>query len=97
MTKRTAGAFDIRNIIAMLLGAYGVVLVVLGFVSADDHELEKADGLNINLWGGAGMLVVAAAMVTWSMVKPVVVPDDVETVDGNDPVSKPSGPGQDPN
>ncbi|MFI5425670.1 hypothetical protein [Aeromicrobium sp. UC242_57] len=42
--------------IAGLLAAYGVILVLLGVFNASDEELARGDGLNINLWGGAGML-----------------------------------------
>ena len=55
--KKTAGAFDIRMIIAMLIGLYGVVLVVTGLFATSDADLDKADGFNINLWAGLGMVV----------------------------------------
>jgi len=69
-----AGAFDIRTFIAVLIGIYGVVLVVMGLVATSDAELQKAAGLNINLWAGIGMLVFAAAFQAWAMLRPVVVP-----------------------
>ena len=71
--KKTAGAFDIRVIIAMLIGLYGVVLVVTGLFATSDADLEKADGININLWAGLGMVAVAAAFLIWSRVRPIVV------------------------
>lgn len=74
--KRTAGAFDIRFIIAALIGTYGIVLVLLGIFNNTQAELDRADGLNINLWAGLGMIVVAAAFALWAKVKPIVVPDD---------------------
>jgi drug/metabolite transporter (DMT)-like permease len=73
--KKTAGAFDIRVIIAMLIGLYGVVLVVTGLFATSDADLDKADGFNINLWAGLGMVIVAAAFVVWSRVRPIVVED----------------------
>ncbi|MFY0406208.1 hypothetical protein [Solicola sp. PLA-1-18] len=76
--KKTAGAFDIRSIIGALLGTYGVILVLLGLFNATDAELARGDGLNINLWGGLGMVVVAALFITWARLRPVVVPDDFE-------------------
>ena len=72
-----AGAFDIRTFIALLVGVYGVVLVV-GLVGTSETELDKADGLNINLLAGVGMVVVAAAFVAWARMRPVVVPEHVE-------------------
>ncbi|MEV6286523.1 hypothetical protein [Kribbella sp. NPDC051770] len=71
--KQKAGAFDIRVVIAALIGVYGVVLTILGII-ADPAEVDKADGLNINLWGGIGMLVFAALFVAWSRLRPIAVP-----------------------
>lgn len=73
-----AGAFDVRTFIALLLGIYGVVLVVMGLVATSDEDLAKADGLNVNLWAGLGMVVVAAAFQAWAMLRPIVVPEDPE-------------------
>jgi amino acid transporter len=74
--KKKAGAFDIRVVIAALIAVYGLVLTILGII-ADPAEVAKADGLNINLWGGIAMLVFAAAFVLWARLRPIVVP--VET------------------
>jgi membrane-bound ClpP family serine protease len=76
--KKKAGLFDIRFVIAGLIGVYGVILVLLGIFNASDEELARGDGLNINLWAGLGMLVVAIAFGVWARVRPVVVPDDIE-------------------
>ena len=73
-----AGAFDVRTFIAMLIGIYGLVLVVTGLVATSGTDLEKAGGVNINLWAGLGMAVVAAAFQAWAMLRPIVVPDDFE-------------------
>jgi hypothetical protein len=77
--KKTAGAFDIRIIIAMLIGIYGVVLVVTGLVATSDADLDKADGININLWGGLGMAAVAALFLLWARLRPIVVQDPHES------------------
>lgn len=73
--KKKAGAFDIRVVIAALIGIYGVVLTVLGLVQSQP-ETEKAAGININLWGGIGMLVFAALFVLWARLRPIAVPVD---------------------
>ena len=75
--KKKAGAFDIRIVIATLVGIYGVVLTILGII-ADPKEVDKAAGININLWGGLAMLVFAALFVVWSRVRPIVVPASEE-------------------
>jgi hypothetical protein len=72
-TKKKAGAFDIRVVIAVLVAIYGVVLTILGII-ADPKEVDKAAGININLWGGIAMLVFAALFVLWSRLRPIVVP-----------------------
>ena len=72
-----AGTFDIRTFIALLIGVYGVVLVVAGLVGTSETELDKADGLNVNLITGIGMVVVAAAFLAWARMRPVVVPEHV--------------------
>jgi hypothetical protein len=73
-----AGAFDIRTFIALLIGIYGVVLVATGLFGTSEEALAKADGLNINLWAGLGMVVVAALFQIWARSRPVVVPEDHE-------------------
>ena len=78
---RKAGAFDMRNFIAGLIGIYGVALVVYGLVGNSDAELAKADGLNINLWAGIGMVVVSASFVLWARLRPVVVPGHTDEHD----------------
>jgi hypothetical protein len=75
---RRAGAFDIRNFIALLLGTYGVVLVVLGVVGTGARALARAGGFNVNLWAGVGMVVVAAAFAVWARARPVLVPSSEE-------------------
>ena len=71
--KKKAGAFDIRVVIATLIAIYGVVLTILGII-ADPKEVDKAAGININLWGGIAMLAFAALFVAWARLRPIVVP-----------------------
>ncbi len=76
---RKAGAFDIRLIIALLTGVYGAVLTVMGIGFTPDADLEKAAGVNINLWAGIGMLVFTALFVAWALLRPIVVPAETDT------------------
>jgi hypothetical protein len=69
-----AGAFDIRNFIGMLLGIYGVILLLTGLLGTDDAALAKSDGVNVNLWTGAGLILAAAVFLVWAKLRPVVVP-----------------------
>ena len=68
--ERAANRFDIRRIIGGLFTLYGIVLVVIGVVGAH-HVKVKAAGININLWAGLGMLVLAALMIWWALARPV--------------------------
>ena len=76
--KHTAGAFDIRNVIAGLIGFYGVVLIITGLVDRSHAALAKAGGVNANLWAGIVMAVVAGAFVLWSRLRPIVVEEKPE-------------------
>ncbi|GAA3574431.1 hypothetical protein GCM10022222_68600 [Amycolatopsis ultiminotia] len=76
-----AGAFDIRLIIALLLGVYGVVLTVMGIAFTSDADRAKAAGVNINLWAGIGLLVITALFGLWTVLRPLVVPAGTDTAD----------------
>jgi len=82
-----AGAFDIRVFIASLIGLYGVVLVIVGLFGTDDTQLDKSDGMNINLFAGAAMVVFAVSFMVWARLRPVVVPPELHTDD--DPADRP--------
>ena len=81
--KHTAGAFDIRNVIGMLLLIYGVILTAMGLFG--DVEEDKTGDVNANLWAGLALLVVGGAFVLWARLKPVVVPDHVDAPEGMKP------------
>ncbi|GAA4182979.1 hypothetical protein GCM10022288_01710 [Gryllotalpicola kribbensis] len=63
--------FDLRTIIAVLFAIYGIVCIIWGAAFTSSSELDKAGGININLWGGIGMLIVAALFVWWTIAKPI--------------------------
>jgi hypothetical protein len=83
-----AGLFDIRFIIGSLIGVYGVITLLTG-VFASSSQIDKSDGVNINLYGGIGMLVVAAFFGVWARLRPIVVPE--EPVDDGDDTDRPAG------
>jgi hypothetical protein len=78
-----AGAFDIRVFIASLIGIYGVVLLIAGIIGPSEEALKKTGGVNINLYAGLGMAVVAALFLLWARLRPVVVPAETPS-DGDD-------------
>ncbi len=67
-----AGAFDIRNVIGVLLSTYGVILLLLGIFA--DAEPDKTGDVNANLWAGLALLVVGAGFLAWVRLRPLVVP-----------------------
>ena len=72
--KRTAGAFDVRFIIGGLMGVYGLVLVIVGAINAE--------GRQINLLAGAGMLATALVFGAWARIRPIVIPEDFVAGEG---------------
>jgi hypothetical protein len=71
-----------RNFIAGLIGIYGIVLTIYGVVGSSATQLKKAGDVNINLWAGIVMILVSVVFIVWARLRPVVVPDHVETSDG---------------
>jgi hypothetical protein len=82
-----ASAFDVRLIIALMLGVYGLVLTILGLFFVTDEEIRKGADVNINLWTGIAMLVVGALFALWARLRPLRVPvrDDGTAPDGTAP------------
>jgi drug/metabolite transporter (DMT)-like permease len=68
---RAAKMFDVRRLIGALFALYGVVLLITGIVGSH-HVKTKAAGINIDLWTGIGMLVFAAVMIAWALLRPTV-------------------------
>jgi hypothetical protein len=67
---QAANLFDLRRIIGGLFILYGVLLTILG-ITDSDAEIQKAAGVNINLWAGLGMLVVGALFLIWAFTRPL--------------------------
>ena len=84
-SQSRTSAFDVRLIIALLLGVYGLVLTILGLFFVTDEDIEKSSGVNVNLWTGLAMLVVCALFALWARLRPLRVPvrpdTDESTVD----------------
>ncbi|MGA4802631.1 hypothetical protein ACPCSC_08590 [Streptomyces lavendulocolor] len=76
LEKKSATAarlFDIRRIIGGLFTVYGVIVTVAG-LTASDADLDKAVGVNINLWTGLGMLALGLFFLVWLWLRPVAPP-----------------------
>lgn len=72
--KKPARGFDVRTVIGLLLGVYGVVLLLMGLFATSEEELTKADGVNLNLWTGLALLATSAVFLVWVRLRPLVVP-----------------------
>jgi hypothetical protein len=68
--ERAANLFDVRRFIGGLFLLYGLILFVLG-IGASDADVEKAAGVNINLWTGLAMLVVGAIFLAGALARPL--------------------------
>jgi hypothetical protein len=68
---RAANRFDIRRLIGGVFTVYGVILLALGIFGSHATK-NKADGINVNLWVGLGMLVFAGLMVFWALSRPTM-------------------------
>lgn len=69
--RKTAGAFDVRNIIGALLTIYGVILVLMGLFS--DSTASRGSDINSNLWAGLALLAVGGGFIAWWRLRPIVV------------------------
>ncbi|GAU68640.1 membrane protein CrgA [Streptomyces sp. NBRC 110611] len=73
-TSATAARlFDIRRIIGGLFVVYGVIVGIAG-LTASDADLKKAQGININLWTGLGMLALGLFFLIWLKLRPTAPP-----------------------
>ena len=80
--------FDVRNIIGALLGIYGVVLTIAGFVpallgdhrsSATDNPVDLYVGTDANWWVGLALIGVSIVFIAWALLRPVKVPETTPT------------------
>jgi hypothetical membrane protein len=69
-----ARLFDVRRVIGGLFVVYGVIVTLLGIFDSQ-AEIDKAQGVRINLWMGLGMLVLGLLMLLWLRLNPTKAPD----------------------
>ncbi|MFC4019393.1 hypothetical protein ACFOW4_15820 [Micromonospora sp. GCM10011542] len=73
--RRSAAArlFDIRRVIGALFVAYGIIVTLIG-VFDSRAEIDKAEGVRINLWAGLAMLAFGLLMLLWQWLRPAEPP-----------------------
>ncbi|MFE6333735.1 hypothetical protein ACFVOK_11030 [Streptomyces sp. NPDC057798] len=64
-----ARIFDLRRIIGGLFVVYGIIVTIAG-INPSDTDLDKAEGVNINLWTGLGMLLLGIFFLVWLKLRP---------------------------
>ncbi|MFI2642896.1 hypothetical protein [Streptomyces sp. NPDC018610] len=69
-----ARIFDLRRIIGGLFVLYGVIVTITGITDSQD-AIDKAQGVNINLWTGIGMLVLGVFFLVWLKLRPIQAPE----------------------
>ncbi len=65
-----ANLFDLRRIIGGVLTLYGIILLILG-LNQSHAAIQKAAGTNVNLWSGAGMLILGVLFIVWALWRPL--------------------------
>ena len=63
--------FDLRSIIGLLLGTYGIGLILYAAVATTPEQIEQAAGLHINLGTGVALMLMSAAFLAWAIFRPV--------------------------
>lgn len=78
--KKTAGAFDIRNVIGALLGVFGIVLL-LAYAFGSDSANGGSNSSNLS--AGIIFLVVGVVFVAWALLRPIVVDESGDKPKGS--------------
>ena len=65
--------FDVRAVIGGMFVIYGVIVTLLGIFDSP-AEIEKAQGVRINLWMGLAMLALGLLMLLWLRLNPPAPP-----------------------
>ncbi|MFF4752588.1 hypothetical protein ACWD5R_11775 [Streptomyces sp. NPDC002514] len=73
-----ARIFDLRRIIGGLFVLYGVIVTIVG-ITDSQSAIDKAQGVNINLWTGIGMLILGLFFLAWLKLRPTPPPVPAET------------------
>src|SRR3954453_23294978 len=68
--ESAANLFDLRRIIGGVFLAWGILLTILGLTESD-AEIDKAAGININLFAGLGMVIVGIIFLAWGFARPL--------------------------
>ena len=68
---------------------YGVILLVAGIVGSTESK-NKAAGVNINLWAGIVLLLMATFFLVWALTRPLS--EEMDEADGGGQGERPGRP-----
>jgi|SRR5690242_17699360 len=68
-----ARLFDVRRVIGGLFVVYGLVVTLIGLFDSK-AEIDKAQGVRINLWAGLAMLALGVLFLLWQWIRPAEAP-----------------------
>lgn len=68
--SKVARAMDIRTVIGVLLGLYGIILTITGLVKGSDAHADLVSGMCL--------LVAGTVFLVWVRLRPVKVPEVAE-------------------
>lgn len=73
-TSAASQLFDLRTVIAIMFVFYGVILTIMGLFFETPDDIAKAGGLNLNLWSGIAMIILAVLFYLWARTRPLAPP-----------------------
>jgi hypothetical protein len=79
-----ARLFDVRSVIGGLFVLYGLIVTAIGLTDGQ-AEIDKAQGVRINLWMGLAMLALGLLMLLWLRLNPPPAPPAEDTADDEVP------------
>jgi hypothetical protein len=84
---RSTRRFDLRRIMGALFLVYGVIVLIVGLVDLGTTvETKMTGGIQINIWTGIGMLVLAGLFFLWDRLAPVPAEDILRNLEREDDV-----------
>ena len=71
--RKASKLFDVRRVIGGIFVIYGLIVGLVGLFDSQS-EIDKAQGVRINLWMGLGMLALGLLMLLWLKLNPTPPP-----------------------